>query len=381
MDILVLEYNAQFLHFLVTDKNTQKQFHHTLVYAFNGDKDREDLWSGLRRIVTQEHYTWSNKQLPETRVYSRLDRMFLNHEWSLQLSEYYANFLPERLFDHTPCLVTTTANNQSHNRPFKYYNMWSKAPDFKECVINCWTQRIRGTHMYGVVRKLKLLKPCLKQLNRTHFSAVENQSDMAQIKLNHIQKLLVQSPGDEDLVKHEYEAHKQFLFLYEAKMKFLKQKAKAHWLTEGDSNSSYFHGLIKARRKTNSIYQIKDHQDKLHTDEVGIQMAFRKYYQMLLGSKNQILKVKNQWFKKVRLALVLPDILTQNQGGFIQGRSIMENILIFQDIIRMYEKQVVSPRCMIKMDLQKAYDTIEWKFLDQMMQALKFPNIFRGWIM
>ncbi|XP_074318812.1 uncharacterized protein LOC141655642 [Silene latifolia] len=47
----------------------------------------------------------------------------------------------------------------------------------------------------------------------------------------------------------------------------------------------------------------------------------------------------------------------------------------------MYEKQAVAPRCMIKMDIQKAYDTIEWDFLDQMLQALKFPNTFRGWIM
>ncbi|XP_074314041.1 uncharacterized protein LOC141649245 [Silene latifolia] len=210
VDILVLEYNAQFMHFLVTDKSTQQQFHHSLVYAFNGDKEREELWSSLRRVamqvsgpwstggdfncVSQTHerlgghvtkseaepfqhciedcnlsdmpstgafYTWNNKQAPETRVYSRLDRIFLNHEWSVQLPEYFANFLPEGLFDHTPCLVTA-ADTQSHKRAFKYYNMWSKTPDFKECVTACWNQIIRGTHMYGVVRKLKLLKPKLK---------------------------------------------------------------------------------------------------------------------------------------------------------------------------------------------------------------------------
>ncbi|XP_074313958.1 uncharacterized protein LOC141649160 [Silene latifolia] len=76
-----------------------------------------------------------------------------------------------------------------------------------------------------------------------------------------------------------------------------------------------------------------------------------------------------------------PRFISQTQGGFIHGRSIIENILIFQDIIRMYEKDDISPRCLIKMDLQKAYDTIEWDFLDQMLIALKFPDVFRGWIM
>ncbi|XP_074300543.1 uncharacterized protein LOC141631821 [Silene latifolia] len=82
-----------------------------------------------------------------------------------------------------------------------------------------------------------------------------------------------------------------------------------------------------------------------------------------------------------RLARILSDLIAQNQGGFIQGRSIMENILICQDIIRLYERKAVSPRCLFKMDLQKAYDTVEWEFLDQMLSALNFPEQFKGWIM
>ncbi|XP_074290446.1 uncharacterized protein LOC141617161 [Silene latifolia] len=311
---------------------------------------------------TGAFYTWNNKQPPETRIYSRLDRMFVNHEWTIQFPEYYANFLPEGQFDHTPCLVTTTAHThtQPHTRSFKYYNMWSSAPDFKECVHNWLAQSITWTKMYGIVRKLKLLKPILKQLNRAHFSDVENKSDQVQAKLTHIQQQLVSNPGDEDL-----------------------KKAKAHWMTEGDSNSAYFHGVIKARRNKNAILQIKDHMGQLYTEEYGIQEAFLEYYKLLLGT-SQILKQVNSTLLTLipkvasplsvldyrpiaccnitykcisklicnRLALVLPEIISQNQGGFIQGRSIMENILIYQDLIRMYEKQV-----------------------------LQFPDMFRGWIM
>ncbi|XP_074304613.1 secreted RxLR effector protein 78-like [Silene latifolia] len=47
----------------------------------------------------------------------------------------------------------------------------------------------------------------------------------------------------------------------------------------------------------------------------------------------------------------------------------------------MYNNHKASPRCLFKIDLQKAYDTVEWNFLEQMLTALKFPPKFRQWIM
>ncbi|XP_074291736.1 uncharacterized protein LOC141618530 [Silene latifolia] len=78
---------------------------------------------------------------------------------------------------------------------------------------------------------------------------------------------------------------------------------------------------------------------------------------------------------------VLPDIISSNQGGFIKGRNIVENILICQDIVRLYNRKAASPRCLVKIDLRKAYDTVEWEFLSQMLSALKFPQKFIDLVM
>ncbi|XP_062103908.1 uncharacterized protein LOC133815033 [Humulus lupulus] len=82
-----------------------------------------------------------------------------------------------------------------------------------------------------------------------------------------------------------------------------------------------------------------------------------------------------------RLAKVLPFLVHPNQGAFIQGRSIAHNVLICQDIIKHYRRSSISPRCAIKVDISKAYDTIDWRFIEDLLKALCFPSRFIGWIM
>ncbi|XP_074293397.1 uncharacterized protein LOC141620421 [Silene latifolia] len=77
-----------------------------------------------------------------------------------------------------------------------------------------------------------------------------------------------------------------------------------------------------------------------------------------------------------RLAGVLPDIISLNQGRFIKGRSIIENILVCQDLVRLYNRQACTPRCMFKMDLMKAYDSVSWQFVEEILDAFHFPLKF-----
>ncbi|XP_048494704.1 uncharacterized protein LOC125494882 [Beta vulgaris subsp. vulgaris] len=82
-----------------------------------------------------------------------------------------------------------------------------------------------------------------------------------------------------------------------------------------------------------------------------------------------------------RLRMVLPDIIMENQGAFVHSRYIMHNIMICQDLVKHYGRKNTSAGCMMKIDMRKAYDTIERDFLKEMLEALGFPEKFIEQIM
>ena len=82
-----------------------------------------------------------------------------------------------------------------------------------------------------------------------------------------------------------------------------------------------------------------------------------------------------------RLKQVLPKIINQSQGAFIQGRELLFNVLACQEVARGYNRKNISPRCMMKIDLKKAYDSIHWPFIQELLTRLKFPMEFITWVM
>lgn len=81
-----------------------------------------------------------------------------------------------------------------------------------------------------------------------------------------------------------------------------------------------------------------------------------------------------------RIASVLETIVDKAQSAFIEGRLISDNIHLAEQFLHQYERKNVSPRCLLKIDIRKAYDSVDWGFIDAVMRGLNFPDHFCGWI-
>ncbi|KAH0683028.1 hypothetical protein KY289_020780 [Solanum tuberosum] len=60
-----------------------------------------------------------------------------------------------------------------------------------------------------------------------------------------------------------------------------------------------------------------------------------------------------------RLHEVITSVISEAQSGFIPGRKIANNIILATELVKDYQRKNTSPRCMIKIDLQKAYDSVQ----------------------
>ncbi|XP_074292582.1 uncharacterized protein LOC141619463 [Silene latifolia] len=441
-DVMVLQYDAQFIHAKVIARSTQQQFFITMIYAFNEGCERVDQWNKLKSIAHQCTGPWAmagdfntvtspDERLGgNTRKYSRLDRFMVNQAWIDMFPDMMAHFYPEGLLDHNPCIVSDIKLGGRKNASFKYFNMWSSAPSFSCIVNNDWRKSYNGTKMFCIVKKLKSLKGALKSLNRESYSDIENKASMVVQQLDSIQQQLMNDPASLELLSQEMEL-----------------LARA----------------IKKRCIRNKVIQIEYQNGVLCKDSQSIQQAFLAYYQSLLGSRktttavrNDVLgegnhcteehavilskQVTNEEIKQVVFSIsndkapgpdgytskffkdswdiVGPDICVAVTEFFMTGQLLTQinatNITLIPKCERPTSVKYFRPIACCNMlykiiskllcnrlsfvlpglihdnqgaiikgrsIIENAYDTVEWDFVEQMFHGLNFPTHFTQLVM
>lgn len=73
--------------------------------------------------------------------------------------------------------------------------------------------------------------------------------------------------------------------------------------------------------------------------------------------------------------MVFPKIISSNQGAFVKGRFISDNILIVQEIPRCLRVgKSRSYHMTLKIDMNKAYDRVKWSRVIPIMQKVGFSS-------
>ncbi|XP_019233906.1 PREDICTED: uncharacterized protein LOC109214447 [Nicotiana attenuata] len=81
------------------------------------------------------------------------------------------------------------------------------------------------------------------------------------------------------------------------------------------------------------------------------------------------------------LKQVVDKIVGPAQSAFIEGRNILDNVIVAHELVKGYNRRGISPRCLVKVDIRKAYDTVEWDFLRMVLLEFGIPVQFVKLIM
>ncbi|PWA59001.1 RNA-directed DNA polymerase, eukaryota, Reverse transcriptase zinc-binding domain protein [Artemisia annua] len=294
VDVMIMSQTNQIMHVQVNIRAENKTLFCSFVYADNYYVKRRALWSNLEshaKCVTNMevadvnstglHFTWNQKPKGSNRTLKKIDRIMSNLQFCDTYPGSFAIFLPYRISDHSPCVLRIPHVAMLKPKPFKFSNFLVHKEGFMDTANLGWNMNVNGCAMYRVLKRLKGLKSPFRKLLHNQGNLHER-VDRLRKELDEVQKAIDKDPFNSAL----REEHAHYLITFkEATLdeeRFLKQKSKIHWLHAGDSNTSYFHNIVKSKCARNRIELVRDSANVLHEGN-AVAGAFVSHYEQFLG--------------------------------------------------------------------------------------------------
>ncbi|KAJ9535113.1 LOW QUALITY PROTEIN: hypothetical protein OSB04_un001809 [Centaurea solstitialis] len=389
-----------------------------------------DLRLGGRR------FTWMNADCSKL---SKLDRFLINQNFLDGWPLSNALVLPRVLSDHCPILLDTKVVDFGLT-PFKLYNSWLKLPDFVALVKERWNEELPGISNLSQIdvlsRKLRHLKTHIKRWSADLRNKMDAEVTELKSKICAIDLLAEVSPIDDSLVKERAELriklneHLEMKETAPEKIKnevwdFFDKKFAEHHPIRPVISSPLFKKITASQREWletpfseqevkkavwNCGYNKAPGPDgfTLEFDVVGkdfceavkhfetqqkINPRSNASFITLIPKINDPLSLAdyrpinligcvNKVISKVlaeRLKVVLDSVISNTQTAFVKGRSILDGPLMVNELIS-WAKKSRKKLLLFKVDFAKAFDTLNWNFLDNTLSQMGFGDKWRAWM-
>ncbi|XP_058774257.1 uncharacterized protein LOC131648523 [Vicia villosa] len=80
-----------------------------------------------------------------------------------------------------------------------------------------------------------------------------------------------------------------------------------------------------------------------------------------------------------RLKEVIGTLVSNNQTAFVSGRNMMDSVLLVNELID-WSRRKKRSCILLNVDIEKAYDSVSWKYLRDMMMRMGFGDMWMRWM-
>ncbi|KAF5446820.1 hypothetical protein F2P56_032419 [Juglans regia] len=346
-------------------------------------------------------FSWCNGQEGTSRSWACLDRALISAEVISVFPEAHLEYLSRITSDHAP-MVMRLKNPPSKygSSPFKFQQMWVKHEAFMACVADVWEEEVEAIGMARLAIKLKKLKSRLRIWNREVFGSTLMNIKFLEERVEILEQKLQELFNDED--EQDYLVTNIELNSWKEREETrLRQQAKQYWLEKGEANASFFRAFntqSKMQKQVGDLPDLSSMVNAVISDEdneslcqlPSIQNVKDAVFSIPVDSSPGPDGFGSGFFQACwsivwkdvvsHLAPMLKRIISPEQGAFIPSRSIFDNISLTQELANSINKQVRGGNIILKLDMEKAYDSVDWGFLLHVMAHFGFSRQMCGLI-
>nr|GEU96334.1 RNA-directed DNA polymerase, eukaryota, reverse transcriptase zinc-binding domain protein [Tanacetum cinerariifolium] len=281
---------------------------------------------GLVEVPTGGYYfTWSHKSAAKM---SKLDRFLVSEDLMSNCPNLSAVILDCYLSDHRPIVLREISNNI-----------------------------LEFNAMLKLIKKLKLLKGCIRTWVRDKKERSQNLKKCLKNKLFDIDISLDKGEATSAMLDERLNMMNDLTSLESNVSLELAQKAKIKWAIEDQSH--YLERPFSMEEVKGAVWGCGLNKSP---GPDGFTFEFYRRPISLIGSLYKIIAK----LLANRLVMVISDLVNEIQSAFIANRQILDGPFMLNEIIH-WCKSKKKQTMICKVDFEKAFDSVHWDFLDDVM--------------